>query len=204
MRQIDFPSASIEFCDRTGMIRTAYECSILGRDEFFQRLEKLTEIISQANSSSTIAQLYQGDKWFRHNCNRCLELCNIDPEWLNEAMLTGLLFGNGNQLAALVELNLSTNATQPKPNAKPATTADMLAVLWELTGNLGDASAIASNVPTSVIDDVLKSRSELHQSPDEKRKADIQRWAQQSTTDTQKAIDLTQILSEKELAFRGG
>jgi hypothetical protein len=201
MRQIDFPIATLEFADRTGVIRQAYECSILGRDEFFQRLDKLTQIIENAHQSETIANLYRQDRWFRHNCDRCLLLCNVDPDWLNESMLSGLLFGQKGAIGALVELNIPKQSdTQSK--GKPATDEDMIALLWELTGGLGEASAIANDIPASVVGDVLKSRSHLHQSPEDQKKEEVERWKQQ--VNFVAPVDLSQLLSPEEIAFRGG
>lgn len=82
----------LEFEDRFGVIRSLAGCSLMGRQEFFERLQQLQARIDALPEAATVAELYDTDSRFRHYCDRCLILNGIDPDWLTVGMLPDFLF----------------------------------------------------------------------------------------------------------------
>jgi hypothetical protein len=81
MRFFELPPPA-EFTDRRGFIRPIYGCSAFGGIEFADRISEIYRIL-EASGGDNWRALYIDDKWFRHHCNRCLELFAIDLDWVN-------------------------------------------------------------------------------------------------------------------------
>ena len=180
MRQVDFGFNALEFNDRHGVIRQTWGCSLLGRGEFFTRLNALLEQLQKAPQDSTIAALYESDQFFRHNCDRCLALNNIDPDWLDNkgVMLTSFLFTHDGKGALLVDLN---HPDPPPPelvdddeDGEPGTVWDAIASLWGAEEDLQKAMKIAEEMPAKQVEPVLRARvkQSIPKEEREKRKRD--------------------------------
>lgn len=167
MKQITWELPCLEFKDVNGIIRTTYGCTLTGRDEFWQRLEKLCSIPIAAKdlNPNVIADLYLKDTFFRHNCDRCLALNAIDPQWLDGrgVMLTSFLFTHEEGEALLVGLNLPQDRT-PKPlqeGEKPGTTESIIAALSIVEGSFIRAKEVVESYPALQLQKILEERSDI-------------------------------------------
>lgn len=154
---------SLDFKDRLGNFHTIGGCSILGKKEFDDRLRLLQNHLAQAEGSLTIGQLYEQDEYFRYNCDRCLTLNGIEPDWLTEAMLIGMLFLHQGKPGLLIQLNTPNMQSVAQPGEKGATPEDLVAALWSHTQDLEKALAIASSnaYPAKQVAGVMESRAKL-------------------------------------------
>lgn len=162
--KLDFEAIdSLDFKDRFGTPRTVYGCSILGKKEFDDRLLILKQHLDAADGKTTIDDLYLKDEYFRYNCDRCLTLNGIEPDWVNEQILTRLLFLYNNQPGLLVLLNMPERGAIAQPGEKGATPEDLVAALWAHTENLREAIDIAKSrdYPAKQVAEVMHSRSKL-------------------------------------------
>ena len=156
----------LDFVDRLGKIRTTKGTSIRGGEEFRDRLQQLYQLLEEADNRETIGGLYLKNEYFAHICDRCLELNGIDPDWVNEGMLVGLLFHYESNPGVLVRLNQPEKAA--KPGQKSATTHDLVGCLWTHTQDLQKALDIAQNYPAKEVLGVLDAKSQLEQEALEK------------------------------------
>jgi hypothetical protein len=153
---------SLDFRDRLGTLRTVYGCSTWGKKEFDDRLRLLQKHLAESEAL-TIGQLYREDEYFRYNCDRCLALNNIEPDWLTESMLVGMLFVSNGQPGLLIQLNAPDVQSVAPAGEKGATPEDLVAALWAHTQDLEKALAIASNpaYPVKQVVKIMESRSSL-------------------------------------------
>lgn len=173
IRQIDF-SPLAEFVDRTGIVRPIYGCSLLGRFEFVDRQEQITQMLDGAASDQTWQQMYIDSKPFANAVNRCLALNGIDPDWLTPTSLEQLLFvrtGDDGEWQAgwLTELNTrESKAVSASSDSIESTLPNLLAVLSLNCDSLTEAIELASGVPANLLLDVMDARVELSKTPEQK------------------------------------
>jgi hypothetical protein len=172
----------LEFEDRAGVIRSLAGCSLIGRQEFYERLQQIQTRITELPETSTVAELYDTDSRFRHYCDRCLILNGIDPDWLTMVMLGDFLFVRVVEGEArpglLIELNQSPDTGKKVDN--PATLHEILAALATHEKSLKTALELASdlNLPANDLLEILTARSELERSanPEHKLKQQQKEW----------------------------
>jgi hypothetical protein len=171
---ISFPPLA-EFDDRFGIPRAIVGCSILGREEFTQRLTEIHTLLAQSEQSQSWQALYSQSQRFQYLVRRCLELNGIEPDWVSfgqvEQLLLCRLDGDGNYHEGwLVELNRPPQApAAPQKPADPLTLAETLAILSTHTQSLEEALRLADAVPANLLTEVMAARSDL-QNPEEARK----------------------------------
>ena len=134
----------LEFSDRFENIRSTSGCTIKGKIEFDARLQILGEIINKVQDkdpTKPIGIIYLENKEFAHNCDRCLELNGINPEWLTESHIFALLFKYGKGAGMLVTLNAINNQGVERGQRAEGRGQrgnvyhQMLAGLYKLTGD---------------------------------------------------------------------
>lgn len=168
LKIIDFDITILEFCDRLGSFRSTRGCSLKGKIEFDQRIQKLGEIIQQANPHKSIGKIYEEDEIFRHCCDRALLLNDIDPDWVNEAMVVSLLFAYKNQPGLLVQLNSSPLTEGGDTSGKSASYTELLAALYSHTQDLDKAIALAEDHPWKEVMGAIKEKTEFEKETKEK------------------------------------
>lgn len=172
----------LEFEDRFGSIRSVAGCSLIGRHEFYERLQQINERIQANPAAVTVTELYDTDTRFRYYCDRCLTLNGIDPDWVTVGMLEELLFvrsvGGEARPGLLIELNQPPETNKPVDD--PATLHEILAVLASHEKSLTAALKLASdlNLPANDLLEILTARSELEKSadPEYKKKKQQKEW----------------------------
>lgn len=187
MQQIDFEADFLEFSDRFGIIRKTWGYSLVGRAEFWQRLAKLGEAleaegVTLSNPTGAIARLYESKPWFRHNCDRCLQLNGIDPDWLDGkgVMLSGLLFQHGNEAGLLVQLN-QADPSEGRSSGEPGTMNDAIAALWQLEGGFELAWKVADSYPAKIVDRAIAARAKQSKPPEQKEADDFSAWTKKAS-----------------------
>ncbi|AFY60363.1 hypothetical protein [Synechococcus sp. PCC 6312] len=179
----------LEFEDRCGVIRGLAGCSLIGRQEFFERLQQVQQRLQELPELSTVAELYDTDTRFRHYCDRCLILNGLDPDWLTMSMLEEMLFvrvvEGETRPGLLTELNQPPKSS--KPTDEPATLHEILASLATHEKSLGDALKLASdlNLPANDLLEILTARSELEKSadPEYRKKKQQKAWQEKALAD---------------------
>jgi hypothetical protein len=165
-----------EFTDRYGMIRPIPGCSLLGRKEFFERLQAIAAILKTGGSDRTWQQLYDELPILRHHLTRCLVLNGIDPDGVTLEMLESLVFSRmeGDEIITgrLVELNQPKAAEDGDVEAKAQNLLQILAALSLQMGGVKEALELASNpsLPADALIELTSERVELQLTPEEKGK----------------------------------
>ncbi|NCJ06684.1 hypothetical protein GS597_09225 [Synechococcales cyanobacterium C] len=161
-----------EFEDVSGQIRSVRGCSLMAREELRQRLTQLSELLADAKDDETLEQLYDRHNYFRWVCHRCLELCNIRPEWVSVAMLRPLLFhrkiGTEYQPGDLLRLNFPQ---KPAAEGKSANYSEVLAALWTQIGDLQKALTVAADGRISAEELLNTMEAKALQSPEAREEA---------------------------------
>jgi hypothetical protein len=211
MLQADFPDFDpLEFRDRHGVVRQSWGYSPVGRSEFWQRLLKLHEQVEaelehakqltpNVPLAALICRLYESEHWFRHNCNRCLLLNGIEPDWIDGrgVMITGLLFEYEGSECLLIRLNSPDSSTKPAVTTNTdepiGSVYDTIAALAIIEGSYREALQIASEIPEKHVNRYLKARAELSKPKDNGQQA-FDEWAkkQRSQDAFSNIIDLNQ------------
>jgi hypothetical protein len=127
------------------------------------------------NPDASIQYLFHTNSFFAQVCLRCLELCNLSPEWIDLNMLAQLLFPFERDgrlcVGILVQLNfpptqyqdlrspVEENAT--KEQAAAMKWEEMLASLWSHTKTLKDAMDVAERMPWQQLARTLEAKNEL-------------------------------------------
>jgi len=187
--------SALEFQDIKGTFRLIRGCSLCDREEFGARLNQLYEILLQASDSETIQQLYDQNSHFRHLCNRCLELCNIQPDWLDLNMMSQLLLSDGEAEGLLVQLNFPSSK-RSIDKEKGATYAELLAALWGNLEDLQKAFDIASQIPAEELIDIIEARSkqveeaQMKADPKAQGEALKRKWQEQAKKDLSAFADI--------------
>ena len=165
MQFIDFKPIA-DFVDRTGKIRPIAACSLIGRDEFFERLEQIQNRLQQETSMSW-EELYDVDNHFRYLIDRCLKLNNIKPNWVSLNQVEMLLLHrqdeNGEWVAGwLFSLNKPKQSQSESKNSVPMSTEETIALIASQPGSsLTDAIGLASTVPANPLIEMVSAQSDL-------------------------------------------
>jgi hypothetical protein len=178
MQLIRFPPPA-DFVDRTGVIREIPTCSLVGRLEFFPRLEAIKQRLEQSDPNDTWESLYYLDIEFRHHIDTCLKLNGIDPDWLTPDMAAAFLMGRYDVDAQdfvqgwLVQLN--TPKTPPKGTAggegEDATTVGaLLALAKSYTPDITDAIKLINDIPAEIALDFMHSSNQIAKDADPNNK----------------------------------
>ncbi len=186
-----FEFDTFEFEDITGTIRTFGGCSLTNREELRERINVLKKILEEADKDSTLQEIYDDNKYFRFNCHRCLELCGISLNWVDFNMMSQLLFPHqiGEHLRQGILINLNFPPSKDKKGGKGATYEEILAALWNHTGDLQKALEIANSLPAEQLLNVVQARADqLKQSdPQNREKAQQKEWQQKARQDLEQA-----------------
>lgn len=175
MAFLDLPLTSYELMGADGQVHRFYGCSLAGKFEFQDRLGEIAIALSTAPEYLTPEHLYLTDAKFRWLCDRCLELNGIKPDWVNWAMLEALLLADE---AVLLTINQPReSAGVVVGNGEPQTLEEIIAILAETEGGFEEAIAVASEYPASTVEGYLDARADLHKTPEQKQKEEVQRWA---------------------------
>jgi hypothetical protein len=180
LRFINFPPPA-DFVDRHGKVRPISTCSLTGRVEFFERVDRIQSILQGAETGETWEWLYFHNTELRHHVDRSLELNGIKPKWVTPEIAERLLFHRYDiEQEALVPGWLITLNTPKQTDTKPAKSllsnpesiGALLAVAQSYTQNLEDAIALISEIPAEIAADYMQASNELAEkaNPD-KRKA---------------------------------
>jgi hypothetical protein len=184
-----------EFDDITGTIRTIKGCSLANREELRERINSLKKILEESPKESTLQEIYDDNKYFRFNCHRCLELCGISLEWLDFSMMSQMLFPyqQGEHLYQGILISLNFPPIKDSKGGKGATYEEILAALWNHTGDLQKAIEAANSLPAEQLLNVVQARTDqLKQSDPQNREKDQQKeWQQRARQ------DLEQVRSQK-------
>lgn len=174
---IDFKPLA-DFSDRTGIVRSIYGCTPLGRLEFWERIEQINSLLKQESAEYSWEEVYQLNAAFRHQVNRCLELNGIDPEWLTFAHVEAFLFHRLDPESEefrpgwLLELNSPPKSEQkPKTDGEVLTVEELVAAIALTVGNTKEALELASTVrPADSLLGVIEAQSEMKDSEARERK----------------------------------
>lgn len=208
MQYINFPILA-EFVDRAGITRPIVGCSLLGRQEFFERYAELEMRLRQAEANQHWEWLYEGDRRFSYLVKRCLELNGIEPDWVTFAQVEQFLLfrseGEDYREGWLVELNRPKVGDRPAAKSKPLTLAEMLAAVASHTESISEALELANNVPAELLMDVLEARA-LQQNPERAKELEKQRRNEALKQDFNQlmAIDVSSKDTPIGVSFEGG
>lgn len=173
----------IEFKDRYGIIRSSYGCSLKGLSEFTARIEQLQTILIQeaeSNPEITLLDLYQSHDYFRHCCDRILELNQIDPDWLDAKglLLEALIFSYEGGTALLAQLNQLPSMGGGKPlGPELDPNAELAATIVSLTQSLQQALEIIETHPAKEVIATLDAYERQQRMGDEKSRRE--EWAKE-------------------------
>lgn len=166
----------LDFEDRWGQTRIIAGCSLVGREEFFQRIRELCDRMSDAAPDETWEQFHDRDTRSQFLVRRCLELNGLDPDWVNLSMIYDLLFsrppeeeGQEPKQGWLVELNLPR---KPAADGKASSLEQMIAALSSHTESLIEAFQMARSpdYPANELIEVLEARTEQQKATEPKGK----------------------------------
>jgi hypothetical protein len=167
---LNFPPLA-EFIDRSGIVRSIYGCSLMGRFEFIDRQESIKAILDSAADDETWQQLYLSNTQFRTSVDRCLTLNGLDPDWLTPEQIEQLLFarldGETWKSGWLTELN----ARESKPSGGEtikSTLPNLLAYVSLACESLTEAIDLATNMPGNLLLDTIEARGEMLKTPEQK------------------------------------
>lgn len=174
MRWINFAPLA-EFVDRSGVTRSIYGCSLIGRFEFIDRQEQLKAMLDAAIEGETWQDLYLNNRSFSNAVDRCLTLNGIDPDWVTPESIEQLLFArfeDGEWKSGwLGELN-ARESKQSAGEGIESTLPNLLALVSLSCDSLNEAIELASNMPGNLLLDTIEARSELLKSPEQKAEDD--------------------------------
>ena len=174
MRWIDFAPLA-EFVDRSGVTRSIYGCSLLGRFEFIDRQEQLKSLMDAATDDQTWQVLCLNNRSFATAVDRCLQLNGIDPDWVTPEMIEQFLFARFEdgvwKSGWLVEINTRSSASltdQGKGEGIESTLPNLLALVSLSCDSLSEAIDLAGNMPGNLLLDTIEARGELMKSPEQR------------------------------------
>jgi hypothetical protein len=184
-----------EIVDRSGIVRQTAGCSIVGRQEFGQRIQRLNEIIlANAENQTNWDGIYASNPEFAHNINQVLRLNSLDPDWFTPNQIEKLLFSSlddDGQIQAgwLVRLN-SPPRPDDEPTGEPQSLAEVIACLGE---DLEQAIAAATELPAQIAIEINQARVEMAKTPEEKEAA----TKAKKLKELKKTIDVMAALREQ-------
>lgn len=131
---------AIAFTDINGIYRRVYGCSLKQRQELAAAFRHIRQVLKKSRYK-TISRLYDNDAEFQAIANHILELCHVDPDWLDVANLVRMVLPykqDGDEHPPLLEA-LNFPPQQASEDAKPATYAEAIAAIITHTNDLQDA-----------------------------------------------------------------
>lgn len=187
---IDFDAFEFEGVD--GIYHLIRGCSLVNREELRSRLGLLQERLRSTSEDLTLQELYDQDKYFRHLCHRCLELCGIRLDWVDIDMMMQFLFPYQIEdkfiEGILVRLNFPSRQRQQGKGGKTPTYEEILAALWSHTNDLQKALELAKNMPADGLIETMQARAKQMQDadPQAREKAQKREWQQRARQDLEK------------------
>lgn len=173
--------ALLDILDRSGCWRSTAGCSLLGREEFFARLQQLQAILQESPPEQSLLDLWVQSSQVRRIICRCLELNGLDPDDFTLGQAQELLLAPGR----LVELNLPPQSDAPSTGEAP-TTATTLAALATHCG-LREAFALAADptVPANRLLAVVEAKAGLARKadPEARRRDQAKAWQKKARKD---------------------
>jgi len=172
---LDF-SPRAEFVDRLGITRRVALCSLIGQQEFFERITEIAALLGDADAGESWQELYTKSDRFQFLSKRCLELNGIDPEWLTLNDLGPLLIGQEDEPGWLVALNTPKPAEGKEKGQKDgASLAEIVSAIGSMTGSIEEGLRLVAALPAPVLLEILEARVDQTRSPEEKQKADFEK-----------------------------
>jgi len=169
-------SPRAEFVDRLGITRRVALCSLIGQQEFFERITEIASLLGGADAGESWQELYTKSDRFQFLSKRCLELNGIDPEWLTLNDLEPLLIGQEDDPGWLVTLNTPKPAEGKEKGQKDsASLAEIVAAIGSMTGSIEEGLRLVATLPAPVLLEILEARVDQTRSPEEKQKADFKK-----------------------------
>lgn len=170
IKWIDFAPLA-EFVDRSGVTRSIYGCSLIGRFEFADRQEQLKAMLDAAIEGETWQDLYLNNRSFSNAVDRCLQLNGIDPDWLTPETIEQLLFARFEDGEWKSGWLSELNSRESKPSTGEgieSTLPNLLALVSLSCDSLNEAIELASSMPGNLLLDTIEARSELMKSPEQR------------------------------------
>lgn len=153
-----------EFEDRLGVVRSISPCSLLGREEFKERLLQIQDRLSA--STGAWQDTYDRDRYLQFLIQRCLTLNGIDPDWVNLPLVEKLLFNDGDRPGWLVQVNLNGTIDQSEPqeatgkkSGEPMTAIELIGLLAHSEGSVGKAIELAQSVPADLLVEAIDQKA---------------------------------------------
>jgi hypothetical protein len=162
MQWLNFPALA-EYEDRFGVVRQLYGCTILGRFEFAERLQQISDRMATLAADQPWIEAYRQDAQLRHAIDRALHCWGIDPDNLTPAHIQAFLLyreQDGQYLPGYLSDLLSDPDTEPT-TAEPPSMAEMVASIATHCQTLTEAIELASTVPSSALSDILAAKNDL-------------------------------------------
>ena len=167
MEFIEFPPVA-EFTDRYGKTRPIATCSVLGREEFWERLQQIQGRLSRCTQAEGWQDLYDRDERLRFLVDRCLILNGIDPDWVTLSQVESLLFHRMNEEKGepehgwLIELNRTKQSSQNKSDEPPLTTEETIALIALANGgSIKEAIDAATSIPAVRLMPIVQAKADL-------------------------------------------
>lgn len=164
-----------EFEDRSGVMRTLYGCSVVGRFEFFERLQQIEARFRELPNDRSWQQLYEADRRLKFLIDRCLTLNGIELDWVTLDMVEQLLFHRIED--ELYEEGWLISLNQPKKppsaGAKSMTLEEILAAVSTHTSSIKEAIDLAETLPANQLMDLLEARARLIEMSDPVKKKEF-------------------------------
>lgn len=186
-----FEFDKLEFEDIAGVIQTIKGCSLANREELRERINNLRETLDKSRKDSTLQEIYDNNKHFKHNCHKCLELCGVQLDWLDFNMMRQMLFPyqQGEEYCQGILISLNFPPFKDKKDGKGATYEEVLAAIWNHTGDLEKALQLASTLPAEQLLSIVQARADqLKQSdPQNREKAQQKQWQDRARKDLEAA-----------------
>jgi hypothetical protein len=177
----------LEFEDVNGQYRLIRGCSLASREELQRRLFQVQECLKKVDEDLFLQEVYDSDKYFRHLCHRCLELCGISLEWIDFNMMTQMLFPYEveGQLFEGILIAFNFPKSDNSKGGKNATYEEIIAAISSHTNDISKALELAQTVPAEQLIEILEARAKQTQQADPKarEKAQQREWQQRARQD---------------------
>lgn len=162
MQWLNFPALA-EYEDRFGIVRQLYGCTILGRFEFAERLQQISDRMALLPHDQPWTEAYQKDSQLRHAIDRALGCWGIEPDNLTPAHIQAFLLyreQDGQFLPGYLTDLLADPAAEPA-TGEPPSMAEMVASIATHCESLQEAIELASTIPSTALTDILAAKNEL-------------------------------------------
>lgn len=162
MKWLNFPILA-EYEDRFGVVRQLYGCTILGRFEFAERLQQISDRMATLPADQPWTEAYRKDAQLRHAIDRALGCWGIEPNNLTPAHIEAFLLyreHNGQYVPGYLSELLADPATAPSSD-EPPTLAEAIAAVATHCESLTEAIELAGTIPSTALNDILAAKNEL-------------------------------------------